>query len=381
MAKSDFNFPSATGSNNMYCVSDKNGQGHIGVLLDYDNLKGYGQSYMMFYLNYVPQSNNTVKVSIKQVEGTNNARPHSQWDSTVTLKINGSTLLSGTVRSYDLYNSTSETLKSANVSNILYGGTRNTVVLSGIDTSKDISSQISISGSIRFLYVIETVIPTYEKDYRDGWGHDSRSFSGTTTYSHSHSWGNWSITTAATCSSTGSQSRKCSGCDVSQTSTVAIDKNAHQWGAAQKINATCTTEGYDLYTCNYNSSHTYKDNVVPVSGHKYTSININPTCTNQGYTEHKCSVCSHTYYDDYVSALGHKYGEWETTTPPQYQKDGEAQRKCDTCGAIEKKILAALKEALRRALCVIEEKRYITKIATKNEDGSITWKNFINRIG
>ena len=194
---------------------------------------------------------------------------------------------------------------------------------------------------------------------------------------HSHSYTS-AITTPATCSTTGVRTYSCA---CGKNYTESISALGHNYQLKEVIASTCTSQGYDVYVCQNDTSHVEKRNYKDMIGHSYKDNLIIPTCTKQGYTEHICKNCNHTYYDNYIKELGHKYGEWETVIPPEYQKDGEAQRKCDACGTIEKRILAALEEALRRALCTIKGKRYITKIATKNTDGSITWKNFINRIG
>ena len=76
-----------------------------------------------------------------------------------------------------------------------------------------------------------------------------------------HSFGNWKITKAATCTATGTKTRTCSACGKVETATIA--KTAHQ----------------------------YVDTVV------------NPTYTAQGYTLHKCSVCGTSYKDTYTAKL------------------------------------------------------------------------------
>ena len=76
-----------------------------------------------------------------------------------------------------------------------------------------------------------------------------------------HSFGNWKITKAATCTAEGTQTRTCSGCGKVETQTIA--KTAH----------------------------------------KYVNTVVKPTYTAQGYTLHKCSVCGTNYKDTYTAKL------------------------------------------------------------------------------
>ena len=76
-----------------------------------------------------------------------------------------------------------------------------------------------------------------------------------------HSFGDWKITKAATCTATGTKTRTCSGCGKVETATIA--KTAH----------------------------------------KYVNTVVKPTYTAQGYTLHKCSVCGTSYKDTYTAKL------------------------------------------------------------------------------
>ena len=76
-----------------------------------------------------------------------------------------------------------------------------------------------------------------------------------------HSFGDWKITKAATCTAEGTQTRTCSGCGKVETQTIA--KTAH----------------------------------------KYVNTVVKPTYTAKGYTLHKCSVCGESYKDIYTAKL------------------------------------------------------------------------------
>lgn len=73
-----------------------------------------------------------------------------------------------------------------------------------------------------------------------------------------HRYGNWSVTKKATCTTGGTEQRKCSVCGKVE---------------SRSVNAT---------------------------GHKYVDQVIAPTATEKGYTIYTCSVCGHSYKDNYT---------------------------------------------------------------------------------
>ena len=88
-----------------------------------------------------------------------------------------------------------------------------------------------------------------------------------------HSYGGWTVTTPATCTAAGVETRTCSGCAETETQTVEA------------------------------------------SGHDYAATVTAPTCTAKGYTTYTCSRCGDSYVDNYVDALGHDYSapKWSWT--------------------------------------------------------------------
>ena len=84
--------------------------------------------------------------------------------------------------------------------------------------------------------------------------------SGTTIPATGHTYGDWVVTKAATCTATGTQTRTCT-CGDTQTETIEA------------------------------------------TGHKYVDTIVKPTYTANGYTFHKCSNCGDSYKDTYVIKL------------------------------------------------------------------------------
>ena len=193
-----------------------------------------------------------------------------------------------------------------------------------------------------------------------------------------HSWGSWAVTTPATCTAAGTETRTCSRCGETETRTIAALGHDYQ---AVITPPTCTEQGYTTHTCsrcgnsyvdNYVGAlgHAWdegviiqeptetepglrrytctrcgatRDEVIPSPGHEhhYTAVVTPPTCTEQGYTTYTCS-CGDSYVDDYVPALGHAFGGWTMTTPPTCEGAGAETRTCSRCGETESSPVPAL---------------------------------------
>ena len=80
-----------------------------------------------------------------------------------------------------------------------------------------------------------------------------------------HSYGDWEITTPATCLEQGEETRTCSACGKTETQSIAA------------------------------------------TGHSHDAVVTAPTCTQKGYTTYTCAVCGHSYTAEKVDAAGHNY--------------------------------------------------------------------------
>ena len=96
-------------------------------------------------------------------------------------------------------------------------------------------------------------------------------------------------------------------------------ESAHTHSYAKKVvAATCTREGYDIYTCTCGDS--YITNRIQAKGHSYVK-NVTPaSCTEQGYTTYTCA-CGDAYRGDFVQPA-HRYVNYTCTacgaTEPNY---------------------------------------------------------------
>ena len=168
----------------------------------------------------------------------------------------------------------------------------------------------------------------------------------------SHTYGEWTTTKEATCTTTGTKKHTCTACGYSETAIIPViahtygdwksnatshwkeckcgDKSSlsthtyNAWTATKE--ATCTEMGIKKHTCTacgYSETatipviaHTYGDwkkddtnhwkectecgNKANKENHTYTSVVTPPTETEKGYTTHTCNKCGYSYVDSYV---------------------------------------------------------------------------------
>lgn len=234
-------------------------------------------------------------------------------------------------------------------------------------------------GATGHMYIPEITLPTCtERGYKTYICSCGDSYIDSYITALGHSYGAWYEVTASTCTTNGSDRRDCSRCSHFETKTV--DPLGHNVVHHEAKTPTCTERGWDAYDtcsrCDYSTrleisatghsasdwiidtEATYENNgskhkectvchtileesIIPMLTHSYVSVVINPTCMEQGFTTHTCSECGNSYVDDYVSALGHNYGEWETTVVPTCTENGTSRHDCLRCDHYETKSIAA----------------------------------------
>jgi hypothetical protein len=106
---------------------------------------------------------------------------------------------------------------------------------------------------------------------------------------HVHEWGDWQVTTPATCTAAGEETRVCA-LDATHKETQAIAALGHNYQWVTTTAATCTTEGLETGTCTHDGSTTTRP------------IAIDPTA--------------------------HQWGAWTQTKAATYTEEGEDTRTC-----------------------------------------------------
>ena len=176
----------------------------------------------------------------------------------------------------------------------------------------------------------------------------------------------FTIDTAATCTSAGSKSKHCKNCDDKIEVTV-IPKLDHDWGEWVTVTApTCTAGGKQKHTCTREGCGATEEQAVAATGHKYTDTVIPPTCTEDGYTKHTCSVCGDSYDDTPTDATGHTYGEPAWVWGTNYLT-ATAKFSCSVCHS-ERTLNASVTHDSTTASCTVAGD--VTHTATVNLDGT-----------
>ncbi len=182
---------------------------------------------------------------------------------------------------------------------------------------------------------------------------------------NSHHFGEWVVTTPATCITTGVKTRTCSDC--SKTETVVIPKVDHEY-AAVVTDPTCTAKGYTTHTCKTCPDYyidTYVDMVDHTLGEWEQSIA--PECEVKGEEIQKCTVCKATINTRTVDETGHDFDDWYVVTEAKFNEDGQERRDCKNCDHFETKRIPKLSES---HTCDYSGREEIIENATCTVNGS-----------
>ena len=111
-----------------------------------------------------------------------------------------------------------------------------------------------------------------------------------------HKWNSGQVTTKPTEDMAGVRTYTCTVCGDTKTEMIpATGVHVHTWQLTKRAPATCTEDGYDLYTCAKCGAVEHR-NEVAAFGHKMNAgeVVIKPTATTSGVRVYTCSVCGET---------------------------------------------------------------------------------------
>ncbi len=151
---------------------------------------------------------------------------------------------------------------------------------------------------------------------------------------HAHTWGEWTLSKAATCTEDGIAIRRCISCGNQDEETQVLKALGHLLSKSGTITieATCGTEGEETYLCTRENCSYKEIKILSATGaHKYgEEQTIDATCTEDGKKYRVCSVCNKEDDISIISAKGHTFGEYgdvlETCTEP-----GRRYSICSVC--------------------------------------------------
>ena len=165
---------------------------------------------------------------------------------------------------------------------------------------------------------------------------------------HKHDWAtDYTVDTPATCTTDGSKSIHCSGCD--EVKDVTPIPAGHSWADDYTVDtpATCTTDGSKSIHCD-NCDET-KDVTVITAGHAWDNdftVDTPAACAQDGSKSIHCANCDETKDVTSLPATGHDWNEWVITSMPTTEENGTgiATKTCkvDGCGGQIQVILPVL---------------------------------------
>ena len=122
-----------------------------------------------------------------------------------------------------------------------------------------------------------------------------------------------------------------------RTWTGEVPALGHDYQLTNTVSPTCVAQGYDLYTCTHDPSHTEKRNYTSPTGlHTWGAWTVKTpaTCTTEGEEERECSVC-HKKDTQTIPALNHNYQtDWTEDVAPTCTTEGQKSHHCTRCDAV-----------------------------------------------
>ena len=136
-----------------------------------------------------------------------------------------------------------------------------------------------------------------------------------------HTFGEWTVTTPATCETEGQETRTCADCN--ETETRVIKALGHEFvDYTYNNDATCEKDGTETAKCTRCDKTDTRVAEGTKLGHELKEeILTNPTCETAGSKKITCTRCD---YEEIVEipAIGHKWNDGEVTTAPTCTKEG-----------------------------------------------------------
>ena len=160
-----------------------------------------------------------------------------------------------------------------------------------------------------------------------------------------HAYGEWVVTTPATCTTAGEETRTCTACGAED--HRAVSATGHHYGDwVVTTPATCTTPGVETRTCNDCGNPETRPTALAAHTPGEWEVETPATCTEAGVEVQKCTVCDAEVDSRAISALGHHVEDWVVDAAPDCENEGHKHGECTVCHAIVDEDMDALGHAV-----------------------------------
>ncbi|MCI5739558.1 MAG: cohesin domain-containing protein [Ruminococcus sp.] len=154
----------------------------------------------------------------------------------------------------------------------------------------------------------------------------------TVTVACNHTYGNWTVTTPATCTTPGEETRTCTACGAED--HRAVSATGHHYGDwVVTTPATCTTPGVETRTCNDCGATETRPTALAAHTPGEWEVETPATCTEAGVEVQKCTECGTELDSRAISALGHHVEDWVVDAAPDCENEGHRHGECTVCHA------------------------------------------------
>lgn len=160
-----------------------------------------------------------------------------------------------------------------------------------------------------------------------------------------HAYGAWTVTTPATCTAPGEETRTCTACGATETRPTALAP--HTPGSWEVVTpANCTEAGVEVQKCTECGTE-LDSRAIPALGHEVADdawvVETPATCTESGLKKAVCSACGEEV-EEVIAALGHDVADdaWVVETPATCTEPGLKKAVCSDCGEEVEEVIAPL---------------------------------------
>ena len=183
---------------------------------------------------------------------------------------------------------------------------------------------------------------------------------------HTHSLSDWTVTSKATCTKTGTRIKKCTSCGAT-VQKETISKKAHSTGSwITTAQPTCVKDGLRVKNCSVCKNTVSKEAIAKI-GHNEGGwvTEKEPTCVENGSRSQWCMTCRAKTRTETLYALGHEASEWKILREATCTSTGLKEQRCITCGV-------KLKEAVIPAGCYTKRWEITSDPSTDEVVGTAT---------